>query len=267
MPRYRGDCHVHSHLSHGGELTPAQLVAQARAAGLDFLAVTEHNADADLTLWAPHADGLLVVPGREDTGGTGHRLTLGVGHTVRVAAHPHAPYPGGRFVDPLAEVDVVEVWNGAWTSDVPWQADNEAALADWHRALVTDVPTGRWRPAIGNSDAHLSGQIGTPHTVIEAAALTPEAVLDTLRSGTGWIAESAAVDLRFTIDPSGLVTVDVAGVPGGHVTLHTERGLVHRAALPAPVHHRVNAALFVRVEVRHADDRMAALSNPVVLRA
>ena len=43
---YRGDCHVHSVCSNGGELTPAQLVAGARAAGLDFLATTEHNGEA-----------------------------------------------------------------------------------------------------------------------------------------------------------------------------------------------------------------------------
>ena len=40
---YRGDCHVHSVRSHGGELTPGQLAAAARASGLDFIAVTEHN--------------------------------------------------------------------------------------------------------------------------------------------------------------------------------------------------------------------------------
>lgn len=31
---------------------------------------------------------------------------------------------------PYQGFDVVEVWNGQWSSDVPWQADNEAALAE-----------------------------------------------------------------------------------------------------------------------------------------
>jgi hypothetical protein len=39
---YRGDCHVHSARSNGGELTPARL-ASARMSGLDFIAITEHN--------------------------------------------------------------------------------------------------------------------------------------------------------------------------------------------------------------------------------
>ncbi|WP_236584664.1 hypothetical protein [Streptomyces sp. MBT53] len=40
---YRGDCHVHSVSSNGGELTPERLADEARAAVLDFLAATEHN--------------------------------------------------------------------------------------------------------------------------------------------------------------------------------------------------------------------------------
>jgi hypothetical protein len=37
---YRGDCHVHSVHSSGGELTPEQLAVAARAVGLDFIAGT-----------------------------------------------------------------------------------------------------------------------------------------------------------------------------------------------------------------------------------
>jgi predicted metal-dependent phosphoesterase TrpH len=43
---YRGDCHVHTVHSNGGELTPQQLAAEAREAGLDFIATTEHNTSA-----------------------------------------------------------------------------------------------------------------------------------------------------------------------------------------------------------------------------
>ncbi|GIF34493.1 hypothetical protein Aut01nite_74790 [Actinoplanes utahensis] len=54
-----------------------------------------------------------------------------------MAAHPHAPYPSGQFMYPYDGIDVVEVGNGPWTSDRPWQADNEVALAEWG---------GRWAP-------------------------------------------------------------------------------------------------------------------------
>lgn len=42
---YRGDCHVHS-VHSDGELTPEELAVRARAAGLDFIATTEHNSAA-----------------------------------------------------------------------------------------------------------------------------------------------------------------------------------------------------------------------------
>ena len=76
---YRGDCHVHSERSYGGELTPAQLAAGARAIGLDFLATTEHNTSDTHGAWGPLAgDDLLVILGQEVTTRTGHWLALGI---------------------------------------------------------------------------------------------------------------------------------------------------------------------------------------------
>jgi predicted metal-dependent phosphoesterase TrpH len=73
---YRGDCHVHSLVSVGGELTPEQLVVGARAARLDFLAITEHNSAETHGAWERHD--LLVVLGQEVTTRTGHWLALGI---------------------------------------------------------------------------------------------------------------------------------------------------------------------------------------------
>ena len=152
---------MHSVVSNGGELTPEQLAAGARAAGIDFLATTEHNTSGTHGAWSRHVDDdLLVILGQEVTTRTGHWLALGIlpGQVVDwrygvrdnmvdrhldevhragglcVAAHPHAPYPSGTFMYPYQGFDVVEVWNGQWSSDVPWQADNEAALAEWGAA-------------------------------------------------------------------------------------------------------------------------------------
>ncbi|MFC0528613.1 CehA/McbA family metallohydrolase [Phytohabitans kaempferiae] len=312
---YRGDCHVHSARSNGGELTPAQLAAAARAAGLDFIAITEHNTTDTHGAFGPLAgDDLLVILGQEVTTRTGHWLALGLepGQVVDwrygirdgvldrhlagvrragglcVAAHPHAPYPSGAFMYPYEGFDAVEVWNGLWRSDLPWGADNEAALAEWGRGLPAGVHGGRWRPAIGASDAHLAGQIATPHTVVLAEEMSAAALLDAIRAGRAWIAESAAVGLSLTVAAGGrdagigerlptrgepaTVRVEVRGVPSGTVSFHTERGRVHRAALPVDgsgaVVWATSAAesLFVRVEVRHAGGHMAALTNPVVLR-
>ena len=214
---YRGDCHVHSVASSGGELTPEQLATDARKLGLDFIATTEHNRTDTYGLWCPYTgDDLLVILGQEVVTRSGHWLALGLdpGHVVGwdydasdegavdshlrevreagglcVAAHPHAPYESGTLLYPLDGFDLVEVWNGLWSSSRPWNADNEAALVDWADSLADGVACGRWRPAIGNSDIHLAGQsLGTPHTVVMAEELSTRAILAGLRAGRSWIA-------------------------------------------------------------------------------
>jgi predicted metal-dependent phosphoesterase TrpH len=311
---YRGDCHVHSERSYGGELTPEQLAAGARAIGLDFIATTEHNTSDTHGAWGPLAgDDLLVILGQEVTTQTGHWLALGIdpGQVVEwrygtrddavdryldqvhqagglcVAAHPHAPYPSGVFMYPFDRFDVVEAWNGLWTSDRAWNANNEAALAEWGRGLAADIHAGRWRPAMGNSDAHLEGQIGLPHTVVLAEELSTDTILAGIRAGRSWIAESAVIELSLTVsaadrsvgiaerlktcDEPAVVRVEVCGVPSGTVSFHTDRGMVHRELLPndgsGSIEWRTSAeeSAFVRIEVRHPGGHMAALTNPVIL--
>lgn len=297
-----------------GKLTPEQLAVGARAAGLDFIATTEHNTSDAHGAWRAHAGSdLLVILGEEVTTLTGHWLALGIqpGQVVDwrytagdetiarhvgqvhqagglcVAAHPHAPYPSGEFMYPYQGFDVVEVWNGLWASDRPWNADNEAALAEWGRSLAADIHAGRWRPAMGNSDTHLEDQIGMPHTVVLAEELSTDAVLAGIRAGRSWIADSAAVELSLTASAGhrsagigeqlktcgnpAVVRADVRGVPSGTISFHTDRGTVHQASLrgdgAGAVEWWTNAAepAFVRIEVRHPEGRMAALSNPVIV--
>lgn len=310
---YRGDCHIHTVYSDGA-LTPEQLAADARAVGLDFVATTEHNSANAHGAWRRHAaDDFLVLLGEEVTTKTGHWLALGIGpgqviawdygvddglidrclDQVResgglcVAAHPHAPYPSGSFMYPYQGLDVVEVWNGLWTSDRPWNADNEAALAEWGEGLAEGMHAGRWRPAMGNSDTHLAGQIGIPHTVVRAEDLSPSAILDGIRAGRSWIAESAGVELSFTAVAAGhhvgigehlatrgepvTVSAHIRGVAAAIVGFHTDRGHVHCEALPdsgvgtAEWHTTSEDSAFVRIEVRRPNGHMAALTNPIVL--
>lgn len=305
---------MHSRLSHAAELSPEQIVNDARAAGLDFIATTEHNRVDGHRGWGRCAtDDLLVVLGQEVTTATGHWLALGTApeqsvdwrYRVRddtialqleavhragglcVAAHPYAPYRSGTFMYSYDGFDAVEVWNGLWSSDRPWNADNEAALAEWGRGLAAGICAGRWRPAMGNSDAHLEGQIGSPHTVVLADQLSTEDILAGIRSGRSWIAGSAAIELALevsagdrtagigdllqTCGESTLVEVRVQGVPAGDISVHTDQGMVHHQLLDdsgsASIrwHTSAEESTFVRIEVRHPDGQMAALTNPVLL--
>jgi PHP domain-containing protein len=305
---------VHSRRSHAAELTPEQLASAARQVGLDFVAVTEHNTADTHDAWRQLAgDDLLVILGQEIVTQTGHWLALGVepgqvidwNYTMRdnrigqamaqvhragglcIAAHPHAPYPSGTFAFPFEGFDAVEVWNGLWTSDLPWNADNEAALAEWGRGLAADIHRGRWRPAVGNSDAHLRGQLGTPLTVVRAPELDSTAVLAGIRAGRCWITESTTVGLFFTAEAGGrmaeigdqldadgqpvVVRIQISGVPSGSVSFHTDRGRAYQQVLSfagtGSIEWSTNRqeSMFVRAHVRHADGRMAALTNPILI--
>lgn len=188
---YRGDCHVHSARSQGGELTPEQLAAAARAGGLDFIAITEHNTADTHGAWGQLAgDDLLVILGQEVTTLTGHWLALGIGpgqvvewrYGVRhgvigrylsqvrqagglcVAAHPHAPYPGGVFMYPFDGFDAVEVWNGLWSSAGPGM---RTTMRRWPNG------GGRWPPASAAGGGCPRSAAATPTWTVRSPSRRP----------------------------------------------------------------------------------------------
>lgn len=314
---YRGDCHLHSWYSDGRR-TPAEIAALARAAGLDFINSAEHNTHAAHAHWADAAgDDLLVLLGEEVTTRNGHVLAVGTdpgtfvdwryrardnrfGRFARrirqagglvVPAHPHATCIGCNWKFGFGEADAVEVWNG------PYTPDDEVSLADWDGSLaVAARGGGRWTPAIGGSDAHRDPDpVGAPQTVVLADDLSRRAVLDGIRAGRCYIAESKDVTvaltaadgrgrqagiggrLRVADDAPVTVRVEVAGVPGCTVRVVTDQGVLHTETVPASgtgtVRWRTTPrnAAYVRAEVRHAPSvpglpgAPAALTNPVFL--
>ncbi|MFD7441824.1 CehA/McbA family metallohydrolase [Streptomyces sp. NPDC059909] len=316
---YRGDCHLHSWYSDGRR-TPAEIAALARAAGLDFINSSEHNTHAAHAHWAEAAgDDLLVLLGEEVTTRNGHGVALGTdpgtfvdwryrvrdnrfGHYAReirragglvVPAHPHATCIGCNWKFGFGEADAVEVWNG------PYTPDDEVSLAAWDNTLVASARSGkRWTPAMGSSDAHRDPDpVGTPQTVVLADDLTREAILDGIRAGRSYVAESAAVSLSFSasgprgqhagigerlrVDADDPVTVrlEVTGAPGRTARIVTDQGVLHTATLPAEGtgtvewHTTAAYAAYVRAEVRHAPvvpvpglpGPLSAFTNPVFL--
>lgn len=107
------------------------------------------------------------------------------------------------------------------------------------------------RHVSGNSDAHRVPQvIGSPQNVVLASALERGALLDGIRRGRLWVAESRAVDVSFSASAAGrpagigerlaigdteLVTValNVTGAPAAVVRLFTDEGLIFQTPLPA----------------------------------
>nr|WP_296066675.1 CehA/McbA family metallohydrolase [uncultured Actinoplanes sp.] len=299
---YRGDMHLHTVHSDGKRL-PAEVAAGARAAGLDYIVSTDHNTSSASGVWGEFAGpDLLIIDGEEITTRNGHYTALGLpagtwidwryraadGGLARfvqqihragglaVAAHPNSACVACGWKFGFAGMDAIEVWNG------PWTADDEAVVAMWDNLLVS----GKFIPAVGDSDAHSEPQvIGLPHNVVLADDLERSAILAGVKAGRTWIAESAAVNLTFTA--SGLtkragigerlhageaeqvrVELTVAGAPGTTVRLITDQGV--RVTVPLPADGKVTwtttprNARYVRAEVRRAD-AMVALTNPIFL--
>jgi hypothetical protein len=325
---YRGDCHLHTVYSDGKRL-PEEVAAGAHTAGLDFMVTTDHNTPASHGVWGPLAgDDLLIITGEEITTRNGHYLGLGLppgewidwryrardggdyaeaarqihrSGGIVVPAHPYCAFVACRWKFGYDEADAVEVWNG------PWTVDDESAVDTWDSMLVESVRgKRRWLPAMGNSDAHSEPQvIGLPHNVVLSDGLSKDAVLDGIRTGRTWIAESSAVNLSFSAKSGGRtagiserlavgepapvdVTLEVSGVPNGVVRILSDEGHVLQAQLDASgagtVTYRTTPSLaaYVRAEVRHLRPDgtpgngngmgpdlqlgpMAALTNPIFL--
>jgi len=313
---YRGDLHLHT-VHSDGKYWPAELADAARGAGLDFIASTDHNTNTANTAWETGcARDLVVLPGEEVTTRHGHWLAIGLppddwvdwryaprdrvfgrhADGVRqaggmvVAAHPAVPLPGSAWEFGFGGVDAIEVWNGTWN------LDDEVSLRIWHRLLRR----GWHIAAVGGSDSHGPHQpVGLLHTVVHAATSTAADLIEGLRRGRSYLAESAAVtvDLRASssIDgrtleagpgetlvctPGEPVEVEATahGAPSTDMVVVTARGRAAHTRVDGSGVGRLRWTTqagasgrsdFVRVEVRRCPRgrlrSMLALTNPVWL--
>lgn len=210
---YRGDLHCHTHHSDA-TAEVATLVDVARAQGLDFLAVTDHNTVSHFPELVQHSGpDLLLIPGTEITTHRGHANVWG-GRTwlefrvctdeeirrVREQArdqgalfsinHPKEGGPDWQF-GTTAGADAVEGWQA------PWWLSNHVSLGFWDRLLREGT-----RPTlVGGSDKHQGPydgslslyELGTPTTWVYARSLSEEEILAGIRAGHVYVSQ----------DPSG----------------------------------------------------------------
>lgn len=222
---YAGDLHAHSGHSDGRTTgvagarirVPAEHVfTAARAAGLDFVALTDHNTTShwtDVDRLQPLFPGLLLLHGREVTTYRGHMnafgerdfidFRLGPGRPMRELAaeiagtgallsinHPLRPDDescmgcgwNDRDDDTIGRMHAVEVVNGD---------DTDSALSGW-TFWAGMLTRGHRLTAIGGSDEHTPDEsadrrIGVPTTVVYADELSERAIVEGLRRGRVYI--------------------------------------------------------------------------------
>ena len=198
----RIDFHVHSFFSADGVSSPEDLVASARAAGLNGFAITDHNTCEAVDYMIERGimradgqpvDGLLVIPGIEVTTADGHLLCIGcklpaslkgmpslevsrLAHEAGglcVAPHPYDLFRAGireSVLDSLP-LDGLEVFNAATT-------------LKRHNRKAYDYAQRRGLPMTAGSDAHHAGAVGVACTIVETENFSVRGVLDAMQCGT-----------------------------------------------------------------------------------
>lgn len=205
---YSGALHAHTHNSDGA-LSAQALAGKARAEGLDFLAITDHNNTASQREAIDVPD-LLTILGEEVTTPGGHANVWGLGGErdfVDFRVSPGDPAIQGLFRAAAARGALVGINHPysacvacSWTHPVPGEvstleitgrepAEIVRAVALWDMLLTA----GRRVTAIGVSDWHRGdAPIGAASVRVWAAELSTRAILDSIRAGRVIVMADAA---------------------------------------------------------------------------
>lgn len=226
---YRGDLHMHTGHSDGqcpsqaGRMVPCPVFFTVDAAaqrGLDFIAITDHNATSQYDAMRelqPYFDKLLLIPGREITTFQGHLNFLGttdfldfrlgsatvpdMNTLLRNAQKLRALVSVNHPAAPTGEVCMGCGWTPAEPVDMNLLQAIEAVNGGSANPAFSGIPfweqqlnLGYRLTAIGGSDSHRpmipldhAGSIGRPTTVVYAAALSTPDILDGIRAGRVFI--------------------------------------------------------------------------------
>ncbi|HEV7277347.1 MAG TPA: CehA/McbA family metallohydrolase [Devosiaceae bacterium] len=205
---YKGDLHCHTFHSDARG-TPETLHAAARQAGLDFLAIADHNTTTQRRYFHPASSpDLVFVRAMEVTTATGHANVFGIddwidfrmtgpadAHTLARLVHEKGGLLSVNHDKPdipwdydLPEIDCMEVWQSNWFT---W---NWISLERWQARLAA----GLRLPAIGGSDYHQPAELqpegpfvlARPTTMLWLEELSEDAVLAAMRYGRGYVTES-----------------------------------------------------------------------------
>lgn len=222
---YRGDLHMHTGHSDGqcpsqtGRKVPCPVFLTVQAAarrGLDFIAITDHNATSQydsMRELQPYFDKVLLIPGREITTFYGHMNLLGTTSYVdfRVGSTTvpdvNAFLRRARQLGALVSINHPDSPSGEQCMGCGWAP---ASPVDWHLLAAVEAVNGGsetrgeselpfWNQqldrgyrltGIGGSDNHNAftppdepSSVGNPTTVVYATNLSVPAILDGIRAG------------------------------------------------------------------------------------
>lgn len=194
------DLHVHTDASPDSLTTVKSAVAAARKAGLDGIALTNHNK----FVTPPQIDGFIIIPGCEYTTDAGHILTYFINspldegleknaqgqyhwrdiveraraqNAIVILAHPYAPEWKCRDDEVYTAVDGLEGYNA--------RIEHSSAKLPNPRAQEKIVELSCAFTA--GSDAHFASEIGAAYWEYSQSTGSYEEIYDAIKSGSGRI--------------------------------------------------------------------------------
>ncbi len=205
---YKGDLHCHTFHSDARG-APELLHEAAKQAGLDFLAIADHNTITQRRYFHPNSSpDLVFVRGMEVTTAEGHANVYGVdewidfrmtkpsdAHVLEKLVHEKGGLLSINHDKPpiawdyeMPKADCQEVWQSTWLA---W---NWIALDRYQQRLASGLRLS----AIGGSDFHQPDRLmpegplvlARPTTVFWLPELSEDAVLAAMKSGHGYVTES-----------------------------------------------------------------------------
>lgn len=185
------DLHVHTNASRDGESPVHEVIAAAKAAGLDAIAITDHDTcDGVLEALRINDPDLLIIPGVEVSTKHGHLLVLGKTEVyppkedvlktiadakakgaVTIVPHPFHRWRHGvglRKKQALKEADAIEGFNSRYV----FGTANQKAV---RKAKKYD------KPMTAGSDAHNAKFVGFGVTEIECEERSVAAILAAIK--------------------------------------------------------------------------------------
>ncbi|OAM77069.1 CehA/McbA family metallohydrolase [Devosia elaeis] len=260
---YKGDLHCHTFHSDARG-APETLHRAARQAGLDFLAIADHNTVTQRRYFHPQSSpDLVFIRAMEVTTAEGHANVYGVdewidfrmtrpsdAHTLARMVHDKGGLLSINHDKPpiawdyeLPEADCQEVWQSTWLA---W---NWIALDKWQARLASGLRLS----AIGGSDFHQPVDLqpegplvlARPTTVLWLPELSEDAVLTAMKSGHGYVTES----------PNGPhLEIDAHGTPmGGTIETISSVSVTARGAAGEILSLIDASGEIARIEITNAD--------------
>ena len=185
------DLHIHTRFSKDGESSVGEVIRRAELAGLDAIAITDHDTVEGALAALEIPTRLVIIPGIEISTRQGHLIALGITEkipsgmdvmdTILMARRKGAllilPHPyhiwrhgvGRKLRSALSAVDAIEVFNSRY---IVGSANIKAAK----------MARRIGKPCVGGSDAHNARYIGFGRTLVDAEP-NVESILQAIREG------------------------------------------------------------------------------------